>query len=302
MATNQDKREGLVESRATFLPLCQYHFANRLSSHAKMKVFIVFAHPEPQSLTASLLKVAVQELEAQGHEVKVSDLYTMKWKSQVDREDFPQYTADERLRVTKASAVATSSGTLTDDVKREQEKLKWADFVILQYLLWWYSMPAILKGWIDRVFSLGFAYGVGEHSASHWGDRYGEGILLGKRAMLVVTIGGWKEHYSARGINGPLEHVLFPVTHGVLYYTGLEVLPSFAMYQSDRASDENFKQAAGELRQRMQNLFTARPIAYRRQNGGDYEIPALTLKPELEDPNTAGFSLHSGGVDSATES
>lgn len=262
-----------------------------------MKVFIVFAHPEPQSLNGSLLKVAVEELEAQGHQVKVSDLYAMKWKSQVDHEDFPQHPADGHLRVTKASAVATSSGTLTDDVKEEQEKLKWADFVILQYPLWCYSMPAILKGWIDRVFSLGFAYGAGEHSAKHWGDRYGEGTLLGKRAMLVVTIGGWEEHYSARGINGPLEHVLFPVTHGVLYYTGLEVLPSFAMYQSDRAGDEAFQEAASELGQRMRTLFTAKPIAFRRQNGGEYEIPTLTLKPGLEDPDTAGFSLHSSSVD-----
>ncbi|RTE72657.1 hypothetical protein BHE90_012921 [Fusarium euwallaceae] len=267
-----------------------------------MKVFIVFAHPEPQSLTGSLLKVAVEELESQGHEVKVSDLYAMKWKSQVDREDFPQHPADERLRVTKASAVATYSGTLTDDVKEEQEKLKWADFVIFQFPLWWYSMPAILKGWVERVLSLGFGYGIGEHSETHWGDRYGEGILLGKRAMAVVALGGWKEHYSARGIGGPLEDLLFPITHGTFYYTGMEVLPSFAMYQTDRATDEQFKEAADELRERMKTLFTAKPIAFRRQNGGDYEIPALTLKPGLEDPNASGFSLHSRNVEDATES
>ncbi|RSL51414.1 hypothetical protein CEP53_008457 [Fusarium sp. AF-6] len=267
-----------------------------------MKVFIVFAHPEPQSLNGSLLKVAVEELEAQGHEVKVSDLYAMKWKAQVDHEDFPQHPTDERLRVPMASAVATYSGTLTDDVKQEQEKLKWADFVIFQFPLWWYSPPAILKGWVERVLSLGFGYGIGEHNETHWGDRYGEGILLGKRAMVVVTLGGWKEHYSARGIGGPLEDLLFPVTHGTFYYTGMEVLPSFAMYRTDRATDEQFKEAADELRQRMKTLFTAKPIAFRRQNGGDYEIPALTLKPGLEDPNASGFSLHSRNVEDVTES
>ncbi len=60
----------------------------------------------------------------------------------------------------------------------------WADAVIFQFPLWWFSMPAILKGWIERVYAYGFAYGVGEHSESHWGDRYGEGSMTGKRAML----------------------------------------------------------------------------------------------------------------------
>jgi hypothetical protein len=64
-------------------------------------------------------------------------------------------------------------------------------------------MPAILKGWVDRVYAYGFAYGVGEHSDKYWGDRFGEGTLVGKRAMLIVTNGGWEEHYAARGVNGP---------------------------------------------------------------------------------------------------
>lgn len=63
--------------------------------------------------------------------------------------------------------------------------------VIFQFPLWWYTMPAILKGWFDRVYAYGFAYGVGEHSDSHWGDRFGDGTLKGKRAMLIITTGGW---------------------------------------------------------------------------------------------------------------
>ena len=52
-------------------------------------------------------------------------------------------------------------------------------------------MPAILRS-VDRVYSFGFAYGVGEQSETRWGDRYGEGTLAGKRAMLLVTTGGWR--------------------------------------------------------------------------------------------------------------
>ena len=54
-----------------------------------MKVLLVFAHPERHSLNGALRDVAVAELEAQGHEVRVSDLYAYGWKATVDRSDFP---------------------------------------------------------------------------------------------------------------------------------------------------------------------------------------------------------------------
>ena len=43
--------------------------------------------------------------------------------------------------------------------------------------------------------------------------------------MLIVTAGGWAEHYSPRGINGPIDDILFPIQHGMLFYPGFEVLP-----------------------------------------------------------------------------
>lgn len=190
-----------------------------------MKVLIVFAHPEPRSLNGALLDVAVRELKRLGHEVRVSDLYAQGWKSEVDRGDFPSLGQGERLKPAAASKQAFEADTLTDDVKAEIEKLLWADVLILQFPLWWFSMPAILKGWVDRVFAYGFAYGVGEHSDKRWGDRYGDGTLKGKRAMLVVTAGGWEEHYSGRGVNGPIDDLLFPINHGILYYPGYDVLP-----------------------------------------------------------------------------
>jgi NAD(P)H dehydrogenase (quinone) len=140
-----------------------------------VKVLLVFAHPERHSLNGGLRDVAVAELQAQGHDVRVSDLYAEGWKASVDRADFPEMASDERLRVAAASSRAFAAGALSEDVKAEQEKLLWADMLILQFPLWWYSMPAILKGWVDRVYAFGFAYGVGEQSDTHWGDRFGEG-------------------------------------------------------------------------------------------------------------------------------
>ncbi|MGX9425577.1 MULTISPECIES: NAD(P)H-dependent oxidoreductase [Bradyrhizobium] len=257
-----------------------------------MKVVLVFAHPEPKSLSASLRDVAVQELIGQGHEVRVSDLYAQEWKSEVDRADFPNWPVEKRLVAGAASSDAFHGDALTSDVKREIDNLVWADMLILQFPLWWYGMPAILKGWVDRVYANGFAYGVGEHSDKRWGDRFGEGNLAGRRAMLIVTAGGWEEHYSDRGVNGPIDDLLFPINHGVLFYPGYEVLPPFVAYRVDRFSEADFEAVATQLRHRMRAIETTAPIAYRKQNGGDYFIPSMKLKPGLEGAGASGFSLH----------
>jgi NAD(P)H dehydrogenase (quinone) len=257
-----------------------------------MNVLLVYAHPEPRSLNGALRGVVVQELEAQGHGVRVSDLYAMNWKASVDRDDFPQLARDARLKVPKASHGAFDANALTDDVKAEIEKMLWADVLILQFPLWWFTMPAILKGWVDRVFAYGFAYGVGEHNNKHYGDRYGEGTLAGKRAMVITTAGGWAEHYSPRGINGPIDDLLFPIHHGILYYPGYDVLPPFVAYKTDSLDEEGFEGLAERLRARMRTLATVQPIPYRRQNFGDYLIPSTQLRPGLGEPGATGFALH----------
>ncbi|MBB5825846.1 NAD(P)H-dependent oxidoreductase [Micromonospora carbonacea] len=259
-----------------------------------MKTLIVYAHPEPRSLNGSLKDVAVSTLAAAGHEVRVSDLYAMNWKAVVDAADFGGY-ATSPLRVIPSSGGAYDAGALTPDVTGEQEKLLWADTVILQFPLWWYTMPAILKGWVDRVFSFHFAYGVGVHDETRYGERFGEGMLLGRRAMLSVTVGGPQSHYTDRGINGPIEDLLFPIHHGILYYPGMEVLPPFVSFGADRMSDGEFEDAAKRWRERLLTLETTAPIAFRRQNFGDYEIPSLRLKEGLEAPGRRGFGLHVRG-------
>lgn len=256
-----------------------------------MNVLIVFAHPERRSLNGALLDVATAELRAEGHEVRISDLYASGWKSEVDRGDFGQFGDGVRLRPAVASGEAFDLSALTADVTAEQERLLWADVLILQFPLWWYSMPAILKGWVDRVYSYGFAYGVGEHSDDHWGDRFGEGTLAGRRAMLIVTAGGWREHYSARGINGPIDDLLFPINHGILYYPGYDVLPPFVTYRVDGLTEEQFEPVAERLRERMRGIGTTEPIRFRPQNGGEYSIPQLELRAGLGH-GAAGFAMH----------
>src|SRR6267154_1383812 len=125
-----------------------------------MNVLIVFVHPERRSLNGALLQASVDILEKGGHAVEVSDLYAQKWKAVLDREDY-HYAVDRRLRILAASRERHQDATVPADILAEQEKLLRADAVIFQYPVWWFSMPAMLKGWFERVYSFGFGYGLG---------------------------------------------------------------------------------------------------------------------------------------------
>ncbi|MBK3758206.1 NAD(P)H-dependent oxidoreductase [Stutzerimonas frequens] len=256
-----------------------------------MNVLLVYAHPEPRSLNGALKEFAVQRLQAAGHQVQVSDLYGMGWKAAIDAGDNLDRDPEARFDASEDSRRAFASGRQSPDIAAEQDKLRWADALILQFPLWWFSMPAILKGWVDRVYAYGFAYGVGEHSDARWGDRYGEGSMVGKRAMLIVTTGGWDSHYSPRGINGPIEDLLFPIHHGILHYPGFDVLPPFLVHRTSRIDRARFDTLRDELGKRLDDLWRTEPIAYRKQNGGDYDIPALTLRAEVA-PGQVGFAAH----------
>lgn len=256
-----------------------------------MNILLVHAHPEPRSLNGSLKRFIVDRLEGLGHSVQVSDLYAMGWKATLDGADRLDRDPDARFDPAMDSRHAFVHGTQSADIAREQDKLRWADALILQFPLWWFSMPAILKGWVERVYANGFGYGVGEHSDARWGDRYGEGNLAGKRAMLVVTAGGWESHYGPRGINGPIDDLLFPIQHGILHYPGFDVLPPHVVYRTGKMDAARFAATCDMLGRRLDTLFSAPPLPFRRQNGGDYLIPELGLRPDLA-PGRSGFGVH----------
>lgn len=169
----------------------------------------------------------------------------MKWNPLVDVTDYGAEAVDDRLQVGAASGRAYAAGRLSPEVVAEQEKLVWADTVVVQFPLWWFGVPAILKGWIDRVFIKGFAYGLsGEDGRTL---HYGEGRLAGKRAMVVVTGGASDVSLGPRGINGSLDDLLFSLEHGTFFYTGMAVLPPFALYRADRVPDEQYVEAHDSL-------------------------------------------------------
>jgi NAD(P)H dehydrogenase (quinone) len=253
-----------------------------------MNVLWVFAHPEPRSLSGALRDDGVRTLRELGHDVRESDLYAMKWNPVVDAADFGAEADDGRLVVGATSARAHARGELSTDIVAEQEKLAWADAVVVQFPLWWYGLPAILKGWFDRVFVKGFGYGVRAEDGRTL--RYGEGRLAGKRAMVVLTAGAREPSMGPRGVNGALADILFPLHHGTLFYAGMSVLPPVAVYGADRVPDDEFAEARDLLRERLRTLETEEPIPFRTQNGGDYDDD-LVLRPDRA-PGVTGPGAH----------
>jgi NAD(P)H dehydrogenase (quinone) len=111
-----------------------------------MNVLIVYAHPEAHSLNGALNAFAISHLENSGHHVQVSDLYAMNWKSQLDASDTLAPLAGDHFHPSLDSKKAFEQGLQSADIAGEQAKLRWADAVIFQFPLWWFSMPAIMKG------------------------------------------------------------------------------------------------------------------------------------------------------------
>ncbi|GHG75555.1 NAD(P)H-dependent oxidoreductase [Streptomyces griseocarneus] len=255
------------------------------TSRQQKKILVVSAHPEPRSLNANLTAFAVEHLRAAGHEVRVSDLYAMKWKAAVDADDFPDHPGDRRLSVMAASERATLDGRLSADVSAEQEKVRWSDAVILQFPMWWFSMPAILKGWVDRVFTAGFGYGPAVP------PPYAEGALAGRRALVSVTAGARESAFSDRGIHGRLADVLHPVQHGLFWFTGMAPLEPFAVYGANDLPEERVEAAKREYGRRLDRLFTDEPVPFRSLVGGDYDHD-MRLLPDVEAPGTNGLDLH----------
>lgn len=260
-----------------------------------MNVLLVHAHPEPTSVTRYLVDTAFEVLAAKGHHVMESDLYGMGWKAVFDSQDFPERANHDRLSFIEESGHAFANDCQTTDVEYEQRKLQAADAVVLVFPLWWYSMPAIMKGWIDRVWAFGLAYGYRGAGNAY---RYGEGGFAGKRALLAVSVGGPEKDYSPRGINGPLEQLLFPITHGTLFFPGMQVLPTFAVYGSATIEAERVAQATAAWKGRLARLFDDKPIPFRAQNGGDY--PDRHVLAESVAPDQTGLIAHIANTVSAS--
>ncbi|KAM7229780.1 hypothetical protein CapIbe_019896 [Capra ibex] len=142
--------------------------------------------------------------------------------------------------------------SLSSDIIEEQKKLQEADLVIFQFPLYWFSVPAVLKGWMDRVLCQGFAF--------DFPGSYDDGFLKGKLAILSLTTGGTASMFSKTGVNGDFRYFLWPLQHGTLHFCGFKVLAPQISFSPEMASEEERKRMVASWAQRLKTIWEEEPI------------------------------------------
>ena len=233
-----------------------------------MNALVILAHPESSSFNAHWAHVTAKELDAQGITISWSDLYKDHFDP-VERGIHFENRADlQRFDAQREQRHAHETGKLPPDVATEIDKILKADIVIFHFPLWWFGMPAILKGWIDRVFVYG-----GMYKSS---QRYDHGVCRGKKALFCVTTGASAQACSYKGYEGETSLILWPAMYP-LRYLGFTVLEPFIIH----GVHGNRKGEAQEMYQRflktqlesygqlLHSLDAAPVIPYNRDNDFD---------------------------------
>ena len=219
-----------------------------------MNVFIVHAHPEPKSFTSAMKDLAIEELRARGHAVQMSDLYAMNFDPVAKGSDFEPRHDDKYLVYALEQRNAYEAGSLAPDIAYEVEKLVQADLIILSFPMFWFSVPAILKGWIDRVLLSGLCYG---------GRRfYDRGGMRGKKMLAAFTLGGRQTMFGEDALHGAIDVMLRPLLRGTFYYIGCDVLPPFIAWHVPYISDESRRQYLDKYRARLGSIETDQPLSF----------------------------------------
>ena len=184
-----------------------------------MKIFIVYWHPEPQSFNGAMFRTACAVLAKAGHEVKTSNLYEMNFDPASSRRNFTTVKDPNNFKPQIEEMHASENNGFAPEIETEIQKIEWCDLMIWQFPLWWFSLPAVLKGWVDRVFAMGRTYGRGR--------MYQNGVFRGKRALLSLTTGGPEQAY---GEGSDMLAILRPIHRGILQVVGFDVLAPQIVY------------------------------------------------------------------------
>ncbi len=187
-----------------------------------MKVLIVYAHPNPLSFNGAISQVVKEEVEKKGGQVKLKDLYAMNWNPVLSENDFQGF----------------HTGSVPEDIKSEQADVSWADMVIMISPIWWYSVPAILKGYIDRVFSIGFAY--------EYTPNGPQGKLSGKKALLITTSGADEQMAQAGGM---IDSIKRSMVDGFFGFSGFSEYKHKNLFAVPVITDQERKQMLTEIRE-----------------------------------------------------
>jgi NAD(P)H dehydrogenase (quinone) len=220
-----------------------------------MRALIVLAHPEPKSFNAYLARVAKSTLEEMGYTVETTDLYALDFDPRESPLHFSCRLDSTRFQTQREQKHAVDTDTVPPDVQGEIGKIERSNVLIVQYPMWWFGMPAILKGWVDRTFLYGKMYTRRR--------RYDRGPCAGKRALVSITLGAPEGTYAHDGRNADIDLLLWP-TLFTFYYVGFSVLKPFITYDVDAATAAQSEDSADRYRSRLKSLENSAPIPFNR--------------------------------------
>lgn len=206
-----------------------------------------------------------------GHTVVVSDLYAEGFEAVAGPADVTSRANNEIFELGVEQEHAARNGCFAPEIQGEIDRLFAADLLIMQFPMWWYSVPAIMKGWIDRVFAFGVTY--------DFGRTWDRGVMCGKRAMLTFTTGAPASTFEPDGRNGDMERVLWPLHAGVLALCGYDVLPPFIGWAPAWVGKQGREDILSGYADRLRRIEDDEPLFF--HNLQDYGED-FRLKPEVE--------------------
>lgn len=214
-----------------------------------MNVLIIHAHENPDSFCSSLANAIKTHFKSKGHEAVISDLYQKDFNPVGGKHDFTKLSDAPYYKYASEQLQACKSGSFSKELQEEMQLLLKADVLIFNFPLWWFDMPAILKGWVDRVLAYGFAYG-GEYGF------FDKGRFKGKKAFLSVTTGSPADFYTTTGAHGrTVSDILKNIHQGVLGLIGFQVLPDFVAHGVSRIDDEERRKILEDYRYYLEKHF-----------------------------------------------
>jgi NAD(P)H dehydrogenase (quinone) len=215
-----------------------------------MNVLIVYAHQEPASLTAAMKNTAMDVLSRQGHSVVISDLYAQGFSAVAQKWDFVTTSGKHFNYMLEQRHAAQLDFAFSPDIVGEIEKIQQASLILFIFPMWWYSVPAIMKGWFDRVLAMGVAWDTGR--------IYETGLLRGKQAMLITTAGAPAEFFKREGRHrAAVNDILHPIHHTTLGFCGLNVHEPFVALNVLGSAPQMLDKALEDLKFRVENLATS---------------------------------------------
>ena len=189
-----------------------------------MRALVVYAHPNPQSFNHAVMKAFSEGLTEAGHTYEVLDLYAIKFNSVLSFEDLKML----------------ASGSIPEDIREQQEKVTQGRMGLpIIHPSWWSGPPAILKGWVDRVFSVGFAYMVDPNDGSH------HGLLNVQKGLVINTAGDTEEEAERRGLAACMKKI---EDEGILNFCGVASVQHVIFYNVLMTDDETRKGYLEEAR------------------------------------------------------